>query len=49
MVHMEVEPEEDSGEDKEVLMKRVVSADPFEKRLKPIGADSCNFFFLSVI
>jgi hypothetical protein len=32
MVHMEVEPEEDSGEDKEVLMKRVVRNDPFERR-----------------
>jgi hypothetical protein len=32
MVHMEVEPEEDSGEDKEVLMKRVVGNDPFERR-----------------
>jgi len=39
MVHMEVEPEEDSGEDKEQIMKGIVTADPFERRLKPIAAD----------
>jgi len=39
VVHMEVEPEEESGEDKEVLMKRIVSNDPFEIRLKSINQD----------
>lgn len=42
IVHMEVEPEEESGEDKEVLMKRIVAGDPFEIRLKSITQDRCS-------
>ena len=33
--HMEVEPAED--EDPEVLKAKIIAADPFEKRLKPIS------------
>eukprot|EP00347_Sterkiella_histriomuscorum_P000777 403374544 len=35
--HMEVEPAED--EDPEVLKAKIIAADPFEKRLKPISQD----------
>lgn len=41
LTHAEVETEED---DKEAFMKRIVAADPFERRLKPISQDKCIFF-----